>query len=345
MLNIRVLQASYGDSIIISYGNTDKHYILVDGGCGRVCYRDLCKFMEQIDGSLDLLVLTHIDFDHISGILQLFENKPELISKINRIWFNFGEELQNALCVDKDPIEIYLDSKDTKVSWKQGENLEVILKKIDIQRDACVKAMDTFCIAGMKITILSPNIKILQKFAEQEDKEKLKEKRKNTKISGDNDYAKSIDELEEMKFEGNVTLTNQSSIALLLEYEEKKLLMLGDAEANIVIESLKNLGYSEDNRLHIDYFKISHHASRHNTNNELIKMINCNNYIISTYETSNGRPSKECLSRIIKNTNGKVNFYCNYDLNIKSIFTDLEIKKYGMNFILTDENGIIVKDI
>ena len=74
MLNIKVLKALNGDSIIISYGDDRLHYILVDGGRGKLCFHQLCKFIDEIKekkGKIDLLVLTHIDSDHIDGILRL----------------------------------------------------------------------------------------------------------------------------------------------------------------------------------------------------------------------------------------------------------------------------------
>ena len=38
MLNIKILKALNGDCIIISYGEEEKHNILIDGGQGRVYF-------------------------------------------------------------------------------------------------------------------------------------------------------------------------------------------------------------------------------------------------------------------------------------------------------------------
>lgn len=158
------------------------------------------------------------------------------------------------------------------------------------------------------------------------------------------DYEKSVTELHEKEFEGIVSLTNRSSIAFLFEFSGKKLLLLGDAEDNTIKNSLTKLGYSNENKLKVDFCKIAHHASKHNTSNELIQMLDCSNYIISTQLTKEGRPSKECLSRIICNTTLPVKFYCNYDIDASKIFTEKEISEYGMEFIILNEAGINVEE-
>lgn len=47
MLNIKVLKALNGDCIIISYGEKEKHNILIDGGQGRTGFRQLCTYVDN----------------------------------------------------------------------------------------------------------------------------------------------------------------------------------------------------------------------------------------------------------------------------------------------------------
>lgn len=61
MLKIKLLKALNGDSIIISYGEEKTYNILIDGGCGKLCYRQLCRYMEDMKKEkniIDLVVLT-----------------------------------------------------------------------------------------------------------------------------------------------------------------------------------------------------------------------------------------------------------------------------------------------
>lgn len=78
MLNIKALKALNGDCITISYGAKQKYNILIDGGQGRVCFRQLCAYVDNIknaENKINLLILTHIDSDHIDGILRLLSQK------------------------------------------------------------------------------------------------------------------------------------------------------------------------------------------------------------------------------------------------------------------------------
>lgn len=343
MLNIKVLKALNGDSIIISYGEDKLHYILVDGGRGKLCFHQLCKFIEKVKvekGKIDLLVLTHIDSDHIDGILRLLSQKDFDFSIIDQMWFNFGTGLLNSLQIDGICKKIYLYERDTEISWKQGKDLEQILQNTKIRRKLPIVGLDCHSVGGAKITILSPNVEILKEFVQKSDEESVR----STQISYSCDYEKSVAELYEKEFEGIVSLTNKSSIAFLFEFAGKRLLFLGDAEESTIKSSLSKLGYSNKNKLRVDYCKIAHHASKHNTSNELIEMLDCSNYIISTQLTKEGRPSKECLSRIVCNTALPVNFYCNYNINANSIFTEEEISEYGMKFIILNEDGINVEE-
>ena len=168
MLNIKVLKALNGDSIIISYGDDRLHYILVDGGRGKLCFHQLCKFIDEIKekkGKIDLLVLTHIDSDHIDGILRLFSNQDFDFSIIEQMWFNFGERLFNSLQIDGLYKKINLYERDTKISWRQGEDLEEILQRTGIIRKLPIVSPGCHFVGGAKLTVLSPSVEILKEFA------------------------------------------------------------------------------------------------------------------------------------------------------------------------------------
>ena len=100
MLNIKALKALNGDCIIISYGEKEKHNILIDGGQGKIGFRQLCTYVDnenKTGNKIDLLILTHIDSDHIDGILRLLSQKTFDFSLIDEIWFDFGQGLNVLL--------------------------------------------------------------------------------------------------------------------------------------------------------------------------------------------------------------------------------------------------------
>ena len=71
------------------------HRILIDGGPGH-CYpalRERILHLAPDNRRFDLLVVTHIDADHIEGIVRLLQDAEALRCEFDRIWFNGREQL------------------------------------------------------------------------------------------------------------------------------------------------------------------------------------------------------------------------------------------------------------
>lgn len=71
MLTVSFLDVGQGDAIYIE-GPTGID-VLVDGGRGRAVLRTLPKEMGFFDRSLDMVVATHPDADHIEGLIDVFK--------------------------------------------------------------------------------------------------------------------------------------------------------------------------------------------------------------------------------------------------------------------------------
>lgn len=344
--NIKMLKALNGDCIFISYGEKYEKNILIDGGIGIECYNQLKRLIEKLkieSKKLDLVILTHIDSDHITGMLKMFLVKKFDFGLIDKMWFNYGEKLHKVLGIsncEELNNDIYLHDEKNQISVGQAKKLELVLQQNGIDYTT-VKKNEIYKSSDAIITLLSPRLEILKELNEMSEKESLKE----VKIAAINDYSYSLKDLNNKEFEENVSLENKSSIAFIFEWNGMKALFLGDAAASEIVDSLLQKGYSKENPLDIVCCKISHHASKHNTSSELIQMLKCKNYLISTNKTASGRPSKECLSRIICNTKEPINFLCNYNININDIFTNEEIEKYKMHFLLLDEKGINLEEL
>ncbi|MFW2154184.1 hypothetical protein ACG94Q_23560, partial [Acinetobacter gyllenbergii] len=81
-----------------------------------------------------------------------------------------------------------------------------------------------------------------------------------------NDYDLSLEEIwGDDKFDSDPSIYNGSSIAFILEVEDKAMLFLGDAHDQVVADNLRVLGYSDCNKIKLDLVKISHHGSQYNT--------------------------------------------------------------------------------
>mgnify|MGYP001581548815 CR=1 FL=1 len=71
LLTVAFLDIGQGDSIFIEAPNGNQ--VLIDGGIGRQVLRQLGQFMSAYDRSLDLVVATHPDADHIGGLIDVLE--------------------------------------------------------------------------------------------------------------------------------------------------------------------------------------------------------------------------------------------------------------------------------
>src|SRR5947207_727960 len=95
---IHMLPAHHGDCLLIEYGKAAPyHWVLIDGGTDST-WKDLEAALGKIpqaERKLELLVVTHIDADHIGGALKLFDNLPADIS-FDEVWFNGYRHLKEA---------------------------------------------------------------------------------------------------------------------------------------------------------------------------------------------------------------------------------------------------------
>jgi beta-lactamase superfamily II metal-dependent hydrolase len=343
-LRIKPLQAFEGDSLLLSFDdNGTTRNILIDGGPGNTYSKPpkaLKNEIEQIKGrgdSIDLLVITHIDDDHIGGIIRVFGDnpKPDIIKKV---WFNSGELISNFFKTEVDKSrENSLDLKgDRDLSIKQGITLENFLKKMTCWEQKVIHSGDKVVrFFDSQITILSPNEKGLEELNKKWETEGGKKY-----LSGDHsDYKVPISELVEKSFKEDSSIPNESSISFLFEFQGKKILFLADSHPSVVAESLKKLGYSPGKKLGLDLVKISHHSSRKNTSPGLLELIKCNKYLISTNGKEHGLPDKEAMARIIAANKERTCIYFNYDI-AGDIFLPEDYRDFDFEWKYLSSKGI-----
>lgn len=340
-MKISFLKAFNGDSIWISFFENDiPRNILIDGGVGNT-YKctsnikgDLYKIVEKIRESkqfIDLLVLTHFDDDHIGGVLRWLNKDKEASKLIKKVWFNSGKEIAKKFESDENKdldIEIVYGADDFHTSPKQGIKFERFLRDNNLWEGEIIEQGSEYDIFGLKFKILSPNNENLDKLL------KLYEKQKDYFTSGDEyDFQTSLKEFineenqPKFKFKEDISVANGSSIAFIMECEDKSFLFLADAHPSVIIEGLNRFGYNKDKPLNVELMKVSHHGSMYNTNNELLEIVKTDNYLISSNATKHGLPNKRTIARIITN-NPKAVIFFNYDLKDK-IFSEQDWKDYS----------------
>ncbi|MBE6087092.1 MAG: MBL fold metallo-hydrolase [Clostridium beijerinckii] len=149
-----------GDCFLINYGKIN---ILIDTGykdTSNKLIEDL-RNMSQKGESINLLILTHIDNDHIGGAISLLEE--ENIIKIDEVWYNGYKQIfniENEFKKPEDNLDLvlknivstnlsYKDEKDDyEVGYDEAKSLEELLfnKKIQINKSF----NSNLILAGMK---------------------------------------------------------------------------------------------------------------------------------------------------------------------------------------------------
>lgn len=339
-MKIKFLKAFNGDAILITFkvkGN--ERNILIDGGMpatyvqkgknGKPEYGELKTTIDEIrarNEKIDLLILTHVDDDHIGGVLQWFEKDKEAHKIIGQVWFNSGR-LISEYFDEQEIVENLLEIPDesTLTSIGQGVKFEDYIEENGIWDRRIVVALEYFDYLGIKFKVLSPSPDKLKLLLGKWEKEKPE----SLDTSADkNDYELSLREhIEKDKFNEDTSVHNGSAIAFIMTFEKKNFVFLADSHPTVVVNSLKAFGYSKEKPLKAELVKISHHGSKANNNLEMLKLIKSSKYVISTNGDKHAHPNKQFLARLAS-VNDKCEVYFNYPEQIEQIFSEKDFKDF-----------------
>ncbi|PFD01863.1 hypothetical protein CN995_10150 [Bacillus cereus] len=150
-ITVKMFPAKNGDCFLVSLGLDNKKHILID--CGYVeTYRDYLKeeLMKIASNgeAIDLMVITHIDQDHILGALAFLEENNEApFIEIKEIWHNSYRHIQ----FEKEKVEKITEQELTIL------NREVVLGSSFLQhrigkskiRDADISAKQGSMLAAL----------------------------------------------------------------------------------------------------------------------------------------------------------------------------------------------------
>lgn len=312
-MRIHLLPAAHGDCLLIEYGA--HHRFLIDGGVARTydTLRAQIGSIPEAERRLELLVVTHVDADHIEGIVRMLTDGTISMS-IGDVWFNGREHLQQAAALDFGAV--------------QGEYLSALIQKRNLPWNAATKGQ-ALCVAnagplpvfqlagGMTLTLLSPSPAKLEKMADawEDDVRKagldlehpgrvlehLEKKGKRLIARFDEDDGPDVEALATASFSGDTAPANGASIAFLAEFNGKRVLFCADAHSDVLEENLQRLLKARGlETLEVDAFKLPHHGSRANLSPRLVEMIHARNVLVSTSGAIFGHPDAEAIARIVK---------------------------------------------
>ena len=274
-----------GDSSIVQLynDNTDEYInILFDMGKKN---NDIINEVNKI--KIHGIVITHIDGDHIYGIIELLKNKE--FKKNNELLFIVFNEYNKSL-----------------ISYEQGNLLKSLIDS-DYSKVIFLNSYES------DYTYINSRLKSPVKFLSIDKRDllaDLKMKEDNiliTFLAPDKDDLKRLMGEWKKYNEGSKAktgeVTNQSSIVCLIEYKNSNILMTGDQLIMSIYPILKEKKYIW-NIDKIDCIKICHHSSI-KSNEELIELakeFSCKKMFFMTYHATDSSD----LSKKLEKTDIKV---------------------------------------
>ncbi|MEK7542600.1 MAG: MBL fold metallo-hydrolase [Patescibacteria group bacterium] len=129
-LKVTFFDVGQGDAIFIE--TSQGHQILIDGGPSKKVVEKVGKTLPFWDKSIDLVILTHPDADHITGLVSVLEQYNvenvlwtgvEANTNIFRSW---EQALEKSLKPDfeREKVGLYLARAPQKLVWSQNPSYE-----------------------------------------------------------------------------------------------------------------------------------------------------------------------------------------------------------------------------
>ena len=359
-----VRRARKGDCLILHYGSKkDPGLGLIDGGPSNVYKPHLKPRLAEIreargldpDETLpvDFLMVSHIDYDHIQGVLELTkellqakQSQEPLPLKIKGLWHNtFDDIIGNSpkeltaavtaqfgtasLAGDVDVEGLDPDAAKVLASVSQGFRLRDDSRGLSLRINpdfggklivAQKKAKKVDLGKGLKLTVVGPmkdEVLALQKA--HDDFLKKKEKKTEAALAAFTD----------------TSVPNLSSVVVLAEVGKKRILFTGDARGDKVLEGLELVGVLKadgKSKTHVDILKCPHHGSDRNIDPIFFRRITADHYIFSG-NGEHGNPERETLQMLLDERGDEdITIHLTYPIDEIDVERKKEAKKKGKSW-------------
>lgn len=317
MLEITSLPAKQGDAIWIRWGEAaGPHQIFVDMGTEGIGknIRQQIKAMDEDKRKLDLLVISHVDADHIGGVLTcLAEADPLSGFEVDDVWFNGFVHLSGGTIVPSPDLEPMGPAQGERLSnWLKTQKWNKAFAGEPVRRVPGEPLKTVTLHDDLKLTVIGPTPDRLNDFIDTWEEEVQKAIEAGSldpaivapglePLGSSNppvlEFEDDLEILAESAISSDKSKANGSSIALLLEYKGCKVILSGDAFSDDLVDGINAVSPGE--RLHVEVCKLPHHGSKKNVHKALVESLDCDNWLISTDGTRFKHPDAEAIARVI----------------------------------------------
>ena len=319
IFSLDVRRAKKGDCLLLHYGTPERPgLVLIDGGPKSVYAPHLRPRLMEIRQkrelpdnrplTIDLLMVSHVDDDHIQGILDLTQELRDApgvpIAKIKRMWHNSFDEV-----VDRDPEELTAkvaagfgaaalegglpDDAMVDGSTEDDEVVKSTLKVLasipqghKLRRDAAALNVELnsafdgkLILAAAAETKLTDELSFVTVGPLKREAQALQDKHdawlKQLAREG-----KTVDEA--LAAYADKSVTNLSSLVFIVRAGGKSMLLTGDARGDRILAGLETIGaLAAGQSMHVDVLKVPHHGSANNLEVGFFKRITADHYVFS----------------------------------------------------------------
>jgi beta-lactamase superfamily II metal-dependent hydrolase len=309
MLKLEIFAANQGDALLLHHGTeAAPRRMLIDGGAGGTWKSALQPRLKELGAGamlgqtlpLELIMVSHLDDDHINGILGLLRSEEDLIDSQQPrtvlpagLWVNVFEELAAsaapspaAAAAATAEIAIELDSVAAPesgaviASIPQGRALRDLARKLKIPMNqpyasALVLAgvqPDHHAFEDIELHVVAPSPTRLENLRKAWTAYLEAKAKKDAEA-----ITKSAAYLDESVY-------NLSSIVALVRQPRQGLadltiLLTGDARGDDILRALRTAGLRTNGTLHLNVLKVPHHGSARNLTQGFFEKVTADHYV------------------------------------------------------------------
>lgn len=265
--------SSSGDAIIIKFGNLhsgrreDYKVVVIDGGtleAGEAVVKHIIEFTG--DNVVDLVVVTHCDNDHVSGVESILRGCAVLGLVMHRPWaINKTAALVKSLA--------------------RAKEIDDLAMELNVPLFDPLFETEFF---GGVFKVLGPSLEYYLSLIGEFDKPKqmLKSGVLSNKVRETEDSAsETLDGTHKY-----TSPTNNSSVITYFELDNKRALFTGDAGIEALALAIVAAQQQGIDLSKLDFFHVPHHGSQHNLTTGLIDYFNPSHSFVSASAEAEKHP-------------------------------------------------------
>ncbi|MBO4122561.1 MBL fold metallo-hydrolase [Cupriavidus gilardii] len=307
VLILEAMNARHGDALLLHYGTRARpKSILIDGGALGVYKATVRPRLAQLARErgvwplpIEHAFVTHLDSDHIRGVLDMIEDRNDPPAACWSYWFNSFEDtkagalpMQTAvLWAQRMPVRSAALAA-VEASVAEGQSLRDAVRA---RRFVVNGGAGSVLVADGKGVVLDvdPNLNVVLIAPDAAHLRRLAD-----------DWArKAAPTTAETVAYLDSSVFNLSSLVMVIEAKAPwgrtaRLLLTGDARGDHTLAGLHNAGYlDEKGQVHFDLLKVAHHGSDRNHEPVFFSRVTADHYVISA-DGRYGNPSAAVLAWI-----------------------------------------------